>query len=207
MKFVLQLCAALVANGINQTGKRQGVKLCDACCSGNECNKEDCFSLRKSKYLKLYKSPQVIVTIICSSYDDLHREVGYSLKRLLGKDTCLKNLRSTFESFIVDTMIYVYSPFTVCLYSFVELRICTPDLTSPGMTGYTLDLTASSLSQQVKFTLPGQLLTHLCFPDCPCWVWHLFPALLCLWTNDFKLTKDGRILPSFYLTRLPPPNL
>ena len=33
------------------------------------------------------------------------------------------------------------------------------------------------------------------------WVWHLFPALLCLWTNDFRLTDERRVdlFPSLYI--------
>ena len=31
------------------------------------------------------------------------------------------------------------------------------------------------------------------------WVWHLFTALLYFWTNDFRLTDDGRLFPSLYL--------
>ena len=30
------------------------------------------------------------------------------------------------------------------------------------------------------------------------WLWHLFPALLCLWTNDFRLTDCRRLFPSLY---------
>ena len=37
----------------------------------------------------------------------------------------------------------------------------------------------------VKFTLPGHLFTYLGFFRAS-WVWHLFPALLCLWTNGFR---------------------
>ena len=33
------------------------------------------------------------------------------------------------------------------------------------MTGYTLDSTAGARPQQVKFTLPGHLFTHLGFPS------------------------------------------
>ena len=41
----------------------------------------------------------------------------------------------------------------------------TPDLTSTDMTGYALDSTAGVWPQQMKFTLPGHLLTHLGFPS------------------------------------------
>ena len=30
------------------------------------------------------------------------------------------------------------------------------------------------------------------------WVWYLFPALLCKWTNDFKLTDSWWLFPSLY---------
>ena len=32
------------------------------------------------------------------------------------------------------------------------------------------------------------------------WVWHLFPALLSLWTDGFRLTDDGRLFPSLYFS-------
>ena len=30
----------------------------------------------------------------------------------------------------------------------------------------------------------------------------LIPGLLCLWTNDYRLTDDGRLFPSLYLNKL-----
>ena len=41
----------------------------------------------------------------------------------------------------------------------------TPDLASPDMTGYTVDATAGAWPHQLKFTLPGHILTHLGFPS------------------------------------------
>ena len=41
----------------------------------------------------------------------------------------------------------------------VETLLCVFD---------TLDSTAGVWSQQVKFTLPRHLFTHLGFPECPC---------------------------------------
>ena len=46
----------------------------------------------------------------------------------------------------------------------------TPDLTWPDMTGYSLDFMADAWPHQVKFTLPGNLFTHLGFPECPCFL-------------------------------------
>ena len=43
----------------------------------------------------------------------------------------------------------------------------TTDLTTPEITGYTLDSTADLWPQKVKFTLPGLIFTYLGFPECP----------------------------------------
>lgn len=45
------LCEALYKNGFGTpggTGKRStgGISICDACCVGDYCNREDCFALR-----------------------------------------------------------------------------------------------------------------------------------------------------------------
>ena len=86
-----------------------------------------------------------------------------------------------------------YSPFTV-------LVLHTPDLTSLGMNGYTLDSTAGVWSQLVKFTLPGQLFTHLEFHECPCCLGCNIYSRLCYdyGLNDIGVTDDGRLLPSLY---------
>uniref|UniRef100_A0A194AP13 Sodefrin-like factor n=1 Tax=Pinctada fucata TaxID=50426 RepID=A0A194AP13_PINFU len=49
-------CKAFIQN-INKTdslGKRDGVgvKICDACCDGHECNRKDCFEIQKSMTLQ-----------------------------------------------------------------------------------------------------------------------------------------------------------
>ena len=57
--------------------------------------------------------------------------------------------------------LFQYSPaITFCL-----CVLHTPDLTSPRMTGYTLDCTTGALQHQAKFTLPGHIFTNLC----PCY--------------------------------------
>ena len=58
-------------------------------------------------------------------------------------------------------------------------------------------------SQAVKLTLPGHLFTQLRFPSV-----HVVPSvkfipvLLCLWTNDFRLTDGGRLFPSLYFDNI-----
>ncbi|OWF49543.1 hypothetical protein KP79_PYT17473 [Mizuhopecten yessoensis] len=42
-------CEAMIQNGIqNRASQAGGVKICDACCKDSECNKKDCFQLRKT---------------------------------------------------------------------------------------------------------------------------------------------------------------
>ena len=54
----------------------------------------------------------------------------------------------------------------------------TPDLTSPDMTGYTLDSTAGAWPQHVTFTLPRYLFTNLGFPECLyCIEYNIYPRL------------------------------
>jgi hypothetical protein len=60
---ICQICRAMVENdsknsSIHHISGRvihgdQGMKICDACCKGDRCNKADCFALRKSKCISL----------------------------------------------------------------------------------------------------------------------------------------------------------
>ena len=79
----------------------------------------------------------------------------------------------------------------------------TPDLTPSDMTGYSLGFTAGACPQQVKFTLPGYIFTHLGFPDCPCCLECNIFSRLChdygLMIFDYRMT-DGYFLSYTELT-------
>ena len=102
------------------------------------------------------------------------------------------------ESFMVDTMIWynTTSPFAVFVWP-------SPMLVCVTYTGYDWLYAwfhGGACPLQVTFTLPGHLFIHLGFPERPCCLESLFPALLCLWNNDIWLTDDGRLFPSFIFT-------
>ena len=81
-----------------------------------------------------------------------------------------------------------------------------PGLTSQDMTEYILDAMAGGWPQQLKFTFPVHLFTHLGFPECPCCLVCdiCCRCLLCIWTNDFKLKDDMTVISFLILIFLLP---
>ena len=69
------------------------------------------------------------------------------------------------------------------------------------MNGYTLDFTAGALPQQVNFTLPRHLFTHLGFPSVLVALSVTFiPGFVMIVANDIWLTDNGwRTIISFLI--------
>ena len=75
----------------------------------------------------------------------------------------------------------------------------TPDLTSPDMTGYTLNSTAGAWPHQVKFTLLGHLFTHLGFPIVRVVLSIIFvPGFIMIIMILYERMTDGYFLPYTY---------
>ena len=80
-----------------------------------------------------------------------------------------------------------------------DLVPCWCALYTPDMTGYTLDSTAVTWLQQV--TLTRAFINTLGFSRVSVlsWMWHLFQALLFLWTNHgFRFTEGGRLFLLYF---------
>ena len=100
-----------------------------------------------------------------------------------------KNWRSTFNSFMVDTMIYYNTPLSQFLFDLV-LCWCVFDLTRYDcMVLNTLDSMTGAWSQKMKISLPGHLFTHLVFPECLCCLECDIYSWLCY---VYKWTNGGR---------------
>ena len=77
-----------------------------------------------------------------------------------------------------------------------------PDMTQTDMTGYTLDCTAGSWSQQDKFILPRHLFSHLGFPDSPCCLGCNMCSRLVMtwyWIVDWVMMIDWRMTDGCFL--------
>ena len=60
--------------------------------------------------------------------------------------------------------------------------------------------TAGAWSHQVGLLFPGTYSHTSVFPKVHVFLGVTFiTSLLCLWTNEFRLTDDGRLFPSLYL--------
>ena len=67
------------------------------------------------------------------------------------------------------------------------------------MSCYTIAYTVDACPHQVKFILPGHIFTYLGFPECSCCIDCEIYSLLCVWTNDFRLTDGWWLFPSLYM--------
>ena len=106
----------------------------------------------------------------CSSYGDFIDRGRLLTEKLVDQGYTIEKLKIYFRKFYrrYNDLLQHYN--TPLSQSWCDLIFCwcvlhTPDLTSPDMTGYTVDSTVGAWTHQVKFTLPGHLFTHLGFPS------------------------------------------
>ena len=122
-------------------------------------------------------------------------------KKLVGQGYTL-NLRYTFESFMVGTMIYYNTPLSQFL---CDLVICWCVIYIHRIWPHRIWLVILLIPRRVR----GHSRRGLLFPGIYSYTWvfpsvsvvlsvTLFSALSCLWTDDFRLLDDGRLFPSLY---------
>ena len=168
-----------------------------------------CSNMPESQAYGVYISQLIRYATAFSSNGDFIDRGGYSLKSLLIKVIHAKNWSSTFEMFMVHTMIcYIIihrTPLShFCMWPSPLLMCVT--YTGFDPTGY--DLLYSWFHGGCVATVgevyPSRtpiltLVFSRVFVLSWVHVYHLFTALSWLWTYDIWLTDDGRLFSSLYI--------
>ena len=118
----------------------------------------------KYNNLSIYISQLIRYARDYSSYGDFIDSGRLLTKKLVDQGYTLEKLKIYFRKFYGRYSDLVQHYNTYISQFLCDLFLCwcvlhIPDLTPPGMTGYTLYSTAGECSQQVLFTLPGHLFT------------------------------------------------
>ena len=112
-------------------------------------------------------------------------ELEIRTNKLVDQGYTLENWRSSFESVIVDTILYCHTPLAqfLCDPVLCWCALHLPDLTSPDNN---------------RFTLPEHLFTHLGFPECPCLlefdIYSRFCYINGLIILDYRMTNSYEVL-------------